>query len=47
MADSHTRKNIFEMFHNYDSSSDEDFQASDADESEISEDTGCKKQERL
>ena len=38
MADSHTRKNIFEKFDNNDSGSDKDFQASDPDESGSSDD---------
>ena len=42
MADPHTRMNIFETFDNYDCGYDEDFQASDPNEIEISEDDGCK-----
>ena len=42
MSDSHTRKNIFEREDNYDFGSGEDFQASEPQESESSEDAGCK-----
>ena len=42
MTDSHTRMYIFEIFDYYDSGSDEDFQASDPDQSESSEGSGCK-----
>ena len=45
MADSNTRKNIFEIFDNYYSGSDEDFQAYDPNEHESSEDAGYKEQE--
>ena len=47
MADSHTRKNIFETFDNYDSVSHKDFQPSDPVESGSSEDDTCKEQEIL
>ena len=42
MSDSHARKMIFETFENHHSGSDEDLQVSDPDESESSEDDGCK-----
>ena len=42
MSDSHARKMIFKTFDNHDSGSDEDLQVSDPDESESSEDDGCK-----
>ena len=44
MADSLTRKNIFETFDNYDYGSDEDSQVSDPDGRESNENGGCKEQ---